>query len=377
MLFTFIEIPVISIPGLEFTAGIERQTSPPSVNLCLSTKQSWEITPFIEASNLSTCVELSPTPSPIPEFLFEVDGKIGIENCQRLEAKAIVSYVPKNLSQNCYYMEMDMPLTIESILNAFCINTPLPSFVGDMGFPDGFAASYSAVGCYLQSINMDISKGLNFKGTLSFWGLRVEAEVQHSLGPPDSFYIKLRLPVVRLFGDTLFISESSAVRNNGPLLEVSIDSSVSATATMFVCVLKICKETTLSIIGNELSFPLSGSILGQFQAEVSLSGEYKRDLSAMNFKIVAELKSDFFGFIISKVKNIASNIKKEADSILIPLEGALSAAQKAFDSAAEGVRSASNDVKGFEDRVAGARRDVARYRNKINSVCRIRSCGSG
>ena len=375
-MFTFIEIPV-SIPGLEFTAGIKQQTSPPSVNLCMSTMQSWEVTPFIEASNLSTCVELSPTPSPTPEFLFKVDGKIGIKSCQRLEARAIVNYTPTNLSRNCFYMDMDMPLTIKSILDAFCINNPLPSFIGDMGFPDGFAASYSAVGCHLQSVDVHVSKGLNFKGNLNFWGLKVETEVQYSLGPPNSFYTKVRLPVVSLFGGALFMSESSAVRNKGPLLEVSIGSSVSATATIFVSVLKISKETTLSIIGNDLRFPLSGSILGLFQAEVSLSGEYKHDLSAMNFKVVAKLKSDFFSFVINKVKSIASNIKKEADSILTPLEGTLSAAQKAFDSAAEGVRSATNDVKGFENEVAGARREVDRVRNKINSVCHIRNCGSG
>ena len=88
----------------------------------------------------------------------------------------------------------------------FCINNPLPSFIGDMGFPDGFAASYSAVGCHLRSVDVHVIKGLSFKGNLNFWGLKVEAEVQYSLGPPNSFYTKLRLPVVKLFGGALFMS---------------------------------------------------------------------------------------------------------------------------------------------------------------------------
>ena len=345
----------------------------------MSTKQSWIISPYIEACNFFTCVALSrsPTPSPISGFSFKVDGKIGFRRCQRLEARAIVSYNHNNPSQSCFYMKMNMPLTMQRILNAFCFNIRLPSYIGDMRFLNGAAASYSSVDCYLQSLVMNISRGLYFKGTLSFWGHSVEAEVQYSPGPPNRFYAKFRLPVVRLFGDALIMSESRAVRNKGPFLKVSIGSSVSATASMFVSVLRISVEATLSIVGNNLTFSLSGSILGRFQARVSLSGEYKRDLSAMNFYIVAELKSDFFSFIISKVKSIASNIKKEADSILLPLQGALSAAQKVFDSAAGGVRSAADKVRGFENRVAGARREVERIRNKINSICHIRSCGKG
>ena len=377
-MFTFIEIPV-SIPGLEFTAGIKQQTSPPSVNLYMCTMQSWVVTPYIEACNLSTCVELSPTPSPNPKFLFKADVKIGIRGCQRLQARAIICYNPNNPSQYCFYMIMDMPLTIKSILGAFCINNPLPSFIGDMGFPDGFAASYPAVGCHLRSVDVHVSRGLTFKGNLTFWGFRLEVVVRYSPGPPISFSIKFRLPVVRLVGNALVMSESRAVTNKGPILEVCIQfgSSVSGRASVFVRVLRISMETNLTITGNTISFSISGPILGLFQAEVCFSGEYKRDHSAMNFKIVAKLKSDFFNSIISKVKTSASNIKREVDSILIPLQRAVAAAQKVFNSAAAGVRSAADKVKQFENKVAGARREVDRVRNKVNSVCHIRSCGSG
>ena len=374
-MFTFIEIPV-SIPGLEFTAEIKRLTSPPSVNLCMSTMQSWVVTPYIEACNLSTCVELSPTPSPNSEFLFKADVKIGIRGCQRLQARAIVNYNPTNLSRNCFYMKMDMPLTIGSILGAFCFNIRLPSLIGDMRFSNGINASYPA-GCHLRSVDVHVCKGLSFKGNLTFWGFRLEVEVCYSPGPPKSFSIKFRLPVVRFIGNALVMSESRAVTNKGPILEVTIGSSVSGRASVFVSVLRISMETTLTITGNTISFSISGSILGLFQAEVSFSGEYKRDLSAMNFNVEAKLKSDFFNSIISKVKTSASNIKREADSILIPLQRAVAAAQKVFDSAAAGVRSAADKVRQLENKVAGARSEVNRVRNKVNSVCHIRSCGSG
>ena len=368
----------VNLLGLKFTAGMKYLPLPPSVNLFLHTKQSLTLAPFVESCNLFLSVSLSPTPSPIPGFAFGVDGKIGIRACKCLEVRAIASYDPNGLDQSYFYSKMDMPLTIESILKAFCINIPLPSFIGDMGFPDGFIASYSLADHYVPYFDLYISKGLHFKGTLSFWGARVEAEVKYTPGPPrDSFYIKLRLPVVRLFGNALFMSESSAVRNKGPFLEVSIGSSVSGRASIFVNVLRISMETTLTITGNEISFSIIGSILGLFEAEVTLAGEYKSDLAAMNLNVEAKLKSDFFNFITNKVKSAVSNIKKAADLVTAPLEGAVSAAQKVFDSAANGARVAADKVRGLENDVGGARSEVGRIRNRLDSVCRIRSCGSG
>ena len=366
----------VNLLGLKFTAGVKYQPVPPSVSLFLHTKQSWSLVPFVESCNLFMSVSLFPIPSPIPGFAFGVDAKIGLKSCKRLEVRAIASYDPNGLDQSYFYSKMDMPLTIESILKAFCINIPLPSFIGDMGFPDGFIASYSQVDHYIPYFDLHISKGLYFKGTLSYWGARVAIEVKYIPGLPDYFYIKLRLPVVRLFGNALFMSESRDVSNMGPFLEVTIDSSVSGNASIFVNVLKISTETILSIKGNEISFSISGSILGLFEAEVKLAGEYKSDLAAMNLKVVATLKSDFFNFIMDKVKSIVSNIKKGADLITAPLEGAISAAQKVFDTAAAGARLAADKVKGLEDKVGGARREVDRVRNKINSVCHTRSCGT-
>ena len=368
----------VNLLGLTFTAGIKYKPLPPPVSLFLHTKQSLTLAPFVESCNLLLSVPLTPIPSPIHGFAFGVDGKIGIRGCKRLEVRAIASHDPSGLDQSYFYAKTDMSLTINSILKAFCINIPLPSFIGDMGFPDGFIASYSLADHYLRYFDLYISKGLYFKGTLSYWGARVEIEVKYTPGLPRGyFYIKLRLPVVRLFGNALFMSESSAVRNKGPFLEVSIGSSVSGRASIFVCVLKICRETTLTTMGNEISFSVSGSILGLFEAEVRLAGEYKSNLAAMNLNVVAKLKSDFFNFITNKVRSAASNIKREADRITVPLEGAVSAAQRAFDSAADGVRSAADKVGGYENDVGGARREVDRIRNKINSVCHIRSCGKG
>ena len=92
---------------------------------------------------------------------------------------------------------------------------------------------------------------------------------------------------------------------------------------------------------------------------------------------MATLKSDFFDFVTKKVKENANGIKKAADALIAPLERAIVAAQSVFDSAQGKVQGAAASVREEEHKVSDGRINVNNIRNKMNSVCLIRSCGSG
>jgi hypothetical protein len=368
----------VDFAGLPFTVSVKYRALPPSVTLGLATKACLYVVPsFIQVCNLLLSVTLTPSPMPISGFAFGANVKIGFPRCNRLVFDAIFSYDAGDATQNYIYVHTNSPLTVSSIPAIICINIPLPPVLRDTGFPKGFTLSYSAVGQYIKHLNIKIPQGLYFKGLLNIFRFTLDTEIKYINSPVTEFYLKCRLPALNLANGALIMSESSSVRDKGPFLEAMIGRRVSVKALLYVSVLGISVEATLLIKGQELSLSISGSILGLFHANVKIYGTYQPSIHSIAWNVEVHLKNDFFNFVIGKVKEAISKIDQAAKVVTAPLKATIAVAQGVFDVAASGLHSAREGVRRFRDQVGGAVREVGRIRNKINSVCHIRSCGTG
>jgi hypothetical protein len=362
---------------LHLTVSVEFNLVPFSIKMELSTKECFWILNIIHFCNLLTSVTINPSPTPISGFAFGVDSKLGFKGCTQIELRAIVGYNQLDVTDNYFYVHTTSYFTLSGLLRAFCNRASLPNALLNTGFPHGFTASYSVVRRYLSHFSLTIPAGFYVNGTINIFGFSVDAEIKYT--PPVNFYMKFRLPRISLYGDRLVMSESRNVRDRGPFVEATISLfSVNMKASLYVSVLGISTEATLIISKRELSITISGSLFGRFQASLSISGDYRPDVSifAISFTVTATLKSDFFDFVSRKVKENANGIKKAADALIAPLERGIVAAQRVFDLAQGKVQRAANSVREEERKVSNGRSKVNNIRNKINSVCSIRSCGS-
>jgi hypothetical protein len=361
----------VNLLNLKFIASVQHRSTPPSVTLGLSTKQCWMMTPFLQTCNLLMSVIITPSPTPIPGFVFGADSKIGLPMCNRIKIKAIVGYNPSNVLENFFYGNTTSKLSLTSLLNAFCVDVSLPSIIGDTGFPNGFIASYSLVERY--QLNVHIRKGFYFNSTMNIFGLIVQCLIQYV--SPSQFYMRCQLPKQSIANGAITITGPDD-NDHGASLEISIGSSVSLQASVLIKAFQISAQTVLSVVDNDLCASLGGSMYGRFQASIQICGAYASNTHSRPFTFSATLETDFFNFVTREVKNVVSGIQDGANAITVPLQATVSTAQTAFDKAASGIHSARSAVREAENKVLGARREVDRIKNKVNSVCSIRSCGS-
>ena len=359
----------INILGITLTGGIKVRQLQADVVLEVSSRDCLDIIPLVTICNFRLGVALKP--APLVGIMFEGTVVIGVSSCKRLTVTAAFGVDPASPADNFIYAQQDSALTIQTLLGMLCINIPLPNFLGDTGFPDGYEVSYSPVQRSLPMLGITIPQGFRFKGTMSILGFRIQAEI--TIGE-SRIAVKARLPALRIAGDLLAMYESSSNRRYGPSLNVVVDNSnVNGMLSAYISVLGVSLDTQVTITDMGYFIQFNAKLLGLFDANIELRSNYGNILGA-NFDVSATLQTDFFQVIQRQVQKLAAAAQRRVDDAIRPLENALDGANKQVGRAIKAVQSAEEVVDGVRKGIDEEKDNINKIRVKIRRVCQIRRC---
>ena len=303
---------------------------------------------------------------------------IGDEICgTTLVATGFVGIDILTPSQNYYYVNIQGSTTVGTILDAFCIDISVPAPLAESGFPRGFISSFSLAGVELPHVPLSIPLGYRLNGTLNILGLEASADV--TIGLPDGIQFAVSLPPINV-GGLLRMYASSSDQSQGPFLNADITllptPNVDIQASGYVSVLGITLETTLTITNTEYIFDIQGKMLNLFDASLHISASYG-NIEQATFQVQGSFTNNLYDVIEDLIKdglNIAGQAASAAfdaaKAELDRLNGALNGAKNALQAGRDELDRAQG---AFDAAVA----EVRRLENEVNSICSIRSCGSG
>ena len=330
---------------------------------------------FLDICDFFISVSIKPG-VPLPGLAFGARVRIGSPRCYVLEAACYVGIDPTSPADNFFYAEMG-PLTLQKILDLFCIPVNLPSFLGDTGFPEGFVTSFAQSPKVIPEVNLDIPMGFYFKGTINILGLRVSCEMV--LDPPRLIDVYARLHPLRLAGGLLTMCESSSVCTRGPYLHVILQSSpshVSVEASGYVSILGIKAEAVMKVSNAGYDINVRGSLFGVLEAELRVYGSYG-SLQGTEFGVEGKISINILRKLEEGVKNLFQKAADGADKALSKVQEQLENAKKLFDKAVNVLREAEGGVRYARGKVAGARRKLDNFRRNLDSICKFRTCRKG
>ena len=331
--------------------------------------------PFLDICDFSISVGIKPAVG-LTGLAFGARLRVGSPQCYVLEAACYVGIDPTSPADNFFYAEMGA-LTLQRILDLFCIPINLPSFLGDTGFPEGFVTSYAQSPKVIPEISLDIPMDFYFKGTISILGFRVQCEML--LDPPRLIDVKARLYPLHLAGGLFKMCESSSVCTRGPYLHVIIQSSpshVSVEASGFASVLGIKAEAVLKVSTAGYEVNLGGSIFGALEAELTVYGSYG-NLQNTKFRVKGKISICILRELEEGVKKLFKKAADGADKALSKVQGLLEDAKKVFDKAVNILHDAEEGVRHARGELANARRKLDNLRRHLDSICRFRTCRQG
>ena len=331
--------------------------------------------PFLDICDFFISVSIRPG-VPLAGLAFGARVRVGSPQCYVLEAACYVGLDPNSPADNFFYAEMG-PLTLQRVLDLFCIRVSLPSFLGDTGFPEGFVISYAQSPKVIPEVNLDIPMGFYFKGTINILGLRISCEMV--LDPPRLIDVYARLYPLHLAGGLLKLCESSSVCTRGPYLHVILQSNprhVSVEAAGFVSVLGIKVEAVMKVSDSGYDINVRGSIFGALEAELRVYGSYGNLLDT-EFGVEGKISISILRKLEEAVKKVFSKAADGAEKALSKVQERLDSAKKIFDRAVNVLRDAEGAVRRARGKVDRARGKLNGLRSKLLSICRIRRCRKG
>ena len=365
-------------PPIVLKGAIRLKLPQLTFSLEMSTQGCWDNAfglSFLDICDFYISVSIRPG-VPLAGLAFGARVRIGSPRCYVLEAACYVGIDPNSPADNFFYAEMG-PLTLQRILDLFCIPLNLPSFLGDTGFPEGFVTSFAQSPKVIPEVNLDIPRGFYFKGTINILGLKIQCEMV--LDPPRLIDVYARLYPLHLAGGLFTMCESRSVCTRGPYLHVILQSSpslVSVEASGYVSVLGIKAEAVMKISDSGYEVRLRGSIFGALEAELRVYGSYG-SLQDTEFGVEGKISINILRQLEEGVKNLFKKAADGAEKALSKVQEKLESAKKIFDKAVEVLRDAEGGIRRARDKVANARRKLDDLRRKLDSICRIRKCGKG
>ncbi|KAI8493020.1 Troponin I, slow skeletal muscle [Branchiostoma belcheri] len=170
---------------------------------------------FLAIGDINFELSITPEISVISSLEFGGRAIIGYQNdpnATPIEGSAYIG-VNKIDSRQNYCSGSISALTVPAILRAFGQTFKLPSFLEEIGFPDGVSFSFSAQGKTLEN-GVTIPQGFFFSGTLQILSFRVSADLKLD---PTSLYAKVTVDEFDIGNGLIHISGSSS--KTGPLYE--------------------------------------------------------------------------------------------------------------------------------------------------------------
>ena len=362
----------ISDPPITLVGAFRLNFPQASLSLEMSMTGCWENAFGI--SILDICdffISVTITPgSALPGVAFGVTVKIGEESCYVLEATGFFSINPNNPTDNYFYVSIGS-LTFQRVVDLFCVDLTLPSFLGDTGFPEGFTTSYASVEHVLPDLGITIPAGFYFDGVINIFGLVVDCEMV--LNPPELIDIYARLYPLTMGGGLLKLYESREVTDRGPFLHVVVQSNpqvFTAEASGYVSVLGIEIEAMLSVSDSGYEISIYGNIFGVLEAELMIKASIGNVLDA-SYSVAGKISTTIQQDIQDAVVGLIDSAGKAADEAFSEAKADLDAAQADFDAAVETLQEAQADVADARNEVNSLRSEIRGLRDDL---CEIRSC---
>ena len=304
---------------------------------------------------------------------------IGSESCGTpLVATGFVGIDVPTPTNNYYYVNIQESTTVTTVLSAFCINTNIPAPLAQSGFPHGFISSFSLAGVELPHVPLSIPQGYRLNGTLNILGLEASADV--TIGLPTGIDFAVVLPPIRLGGELLQMYASSSDRSHGPFLTADINllpsPSVNISASGYLSVLGISVDTRMTITNTQYQFDIEGNMLGLFTANLHIAASYG-NINEASFQVRGSFSNDLYSVIERKIRNVLQGASNAANVAFNNAQAQLNTARRALTSANGELQRGRDQVRRAQAAFDNARREVNRLRNRLNSVCRTRNCGTG
>ena len=365
----------ISDPPITLGGAFRLNFPQPSLTLEMFMTGCWENAFGI--SILDICdyfISVTITPgSPYPGVAFGVTVKIGDERCYVLEQTGFFSINPNNPLDNYFYVSISS-LTFQRVVDLFCVDLTLPSFLGDTGFPEGFTTSYASVEHVLPTLGIAIPAGFYFDGIINIFGLIVDCEMV--LNPPEIIDVYVRLNPLTMGGGLLKLYESREVTDRGPFLHVVVQSTpqlFTAEASGYVSVLGIQIEAMLSVSDSGYEISVYGNIFGVLEAELMIKASIGNVLDA-SYSAAGKISTTIQQDIQDAVVGLIDGAGEAANKAFSEAQATLDDAEDAFDDAVADLRAAERKVRNARNEVGSLRGEIRKLRD---GLCEIKSCRDG
>ena len=311
--------------------------------------------------------------SPLPGVAFGVTVKIGEERCFVLEATGFFGINPNDPTDNYFYVRVNS-LTFQRVVDLFCVDIQLPSFLDNIGFPDGFITSYAAKTIALNHVGVVIPKGFYFRGTINIFGWTVESDM--TMNPPDHIDVYARLGPLTLAGGLLKMYESHSVTSRGPYLQVIVQSVprvFSAEASGYINVLGIEVEAILSVSSTGYEISVYGDIFGVLEAELMIRASIGNILDA-SFNASGRIGTSTLQCIQDAVIDLIKKTGKEADEAISEVQKKVREAEVVFDAAVAALNPAIKALQVACGKVNSLRNEIGSLRKEL---CHFKKCAKG
>ena len=366
----------LQTPPVTLTGALRLKLPSLSVALEMSLSGCWNNAfgiSILDICDLYLAVTLTPG-VPVPGIAFGGRVRVGLEQCYQLEAAGYIGLGSPVPEDNFFYAEMG-PLTLQRVLDMFCVSFTLPSFLGDTGYPEGFQVSFALADITISSISLFIPRGFYYRGTLNIFGFRVFAEML--LDPPRLIDITCRLSPLRLAGGLLAMYESRAVTSRGPFLEVYIATPiVRANASGYVNLFGIEAEGILVVSNTGFEVSVYGNLFGVLEAELTAYASIGNLLDS-EFRVSGRLRISILKAIEDAVVGVIRAAAEGAERAISGAQEKLREAEVVFDKAVEVLRAAEGEVRAARSKVTDARNKLDGLRRSLDALCKFRSCPNG
>ena len=278
-------------------------------------------------------------------------------------------------TNNYYYVNIKGSTTVGTILRALCIKISLPAPLAKSGFPHGFISSFSLAGVELPHVPLSIPQGYRLNGTLNILGLEGSANVV--IGLPNGIRFTVALPPINV-GHLLRMTISRRDRSRGPMLNAIITllprPKVSISASGYLSVLGISLETTLRITNTQYIFKIQGKMLHLFEANLHIYASYGNIRNA-KFQVRGSFTNKLYSTLENLIKKSLNKAGRAATAKIEAARRQLRKLRSSFNSAESAFRAGRRKVNDAQRSFNTASAKVGRLSHRVNSICRIKSCG--
>ena len=147
-----------------------------------------------------------------------------------------------------------------------------------------FSENFSSfIGKTIEALDLNIHKGLYFKGTINFLGFKVASEILISL--PEKILIDVSLSPIDWAGGLIALRRNATDKVNGPKAFIYLKpDSVTVQIEGFISLLGISRYVYIDVSDTGFKFQMITDIWGMIRSELIVEAGYG-NLQALHFSV--------------------------------------------------------------------------------------------